>query len=67
MAKFPTCDRELERNKELGELGHSCNPSTKKVKDGGYLSLRLAWSRDSVSEQTSLGNEGQRAVEVLIQ
>lgn len=36
---FPTCEKKVEENLELGVMGHIFNPSTGKVEAGRSLSL----------------------------
>ena len=66
-AKFPICEKELKTNLESAVMGHNFYTSTGKAEAGETLSLRLAWSIEQVSGQPSLGSEGQKAGEDVIE
>ena len=51
MAKLPIYEKELEKNLELGVVGHTFNLSTRKAEGDRSLSLRAIWSAEKVSAQ----------------
>ena len=66
-AKFPTCEKELKKSLEPGVVGHTFNPSAQKAEAGRSLSLRPVWSAEQASGQPSLGSEGQKAGEEVVE
>ena len=60
----PVSQKELKKSLEPGVVGHTFNPQHWEGRD--WQSVRLAWSRDPVSGQLSLGSARQKASEDVI-